>query len=74
MKRKTVTLYCVNERTNEIIPYTVNEDFSTVWPKGVLLTYQDNFVAGFNNVAAAREWIKRIRRPALTYRDLEMAR
>jgi len=60
--------------TNEIIPYTVNEDFSTVWPKGVFLTYQDNFVAGFNSVAEARAWITRTRRPAPTYRDLEMAK
>ena len=71
MKRKPIiTQYCVNERTNEIIPYTVKDDFSTEFPKGAFLTWQDNFVAGFTSLEAARAWTKRPRTPIPTYGEL----
>lgn len=70
MKQKPTTQYCVNDRTNEIIPYTVKADFSTEFPKGAFLTWQDNFVAGFTSIEAAREWTKRPRQRPPTYGEL----
>ncbi len=71
---KPTTQYCINERTGQIFPYTVNADFSTTFPPGVFLTYQDNFVAGFKDESEARHWINRKRRPAPTYAELASAR